>query len=197
MQILSIIGSQKNIIALLYQSGFTVFRLKDIALIAGESNFESINKRINYLVKKGELLNLRKGIYALNKYQTEELPSKIISPSYLSIDYVLQKDGVIFQYDSAYTSISYLSRTIEIDNINFVFRKIKNEILINNQGIEVLPNGLHIACTERALLDYLYLNGERYFDNLNKISIPKIKKLLPIYDSKTLEKRTLKLIQHV
>lgn len=189
-------GSQINIIALLYQSGFTVFRLKDIALIAGESNFESINKRINYLVKKGELLNLRKGIYALHNYQTEELASKIISPSYLSIDYVLQKDGVIFQYDSAYTSISYLSRTIEIDNINFVFRKIKNEILINNQGIEVLPNGLHIASTERALLDYLYLNGERYFDNLNKISIAKIKKLLPIYDSKTLEKRTLKLIQH-
>lgn len=190
------ISSRNNILPLLYRSGQTVFRLKDIALLAGESNFQSLNKRINYLVLKKDLINLRKGIYALYNYNNEELSSKIFTPSYLSIDYVLQKEGIIFQYSQAYTSISYLSRAVEAGNSTFVFRKIKNEILINTEGINIQKNGTGIASPERALLDYLYLNGESYFDNLNVINKQKIIKLLPIYKSKSLNIRTLKLFQN-
>ncbi|MBN2175905.1 MAG: type IV toxin-antitoxin system AbiEi family antitoxin domain-containing protein [Bacteroidales bacterium] len=190
------ISSQNNILPLLYRSNQSVFRLKDIALLAGESNFQSLNKRVNYLVKKGELINLRKGIYAIHNYNEEELSAKIFSPSYLSIDYVLQKEGIIFQYSKAYTSLSYLSRVIEAGNATFVFRKIKSEILINSAGIYIQKNGIGIACPERALLDYLYLFGDTYFDNLNVISKQKIKKLLSIYNSKTLMDRTTKLFQN-
>ncbi|MCF8357243.1 MAG: hypothetical protein K9H26_00695 [Prolixibacteraceae bacterium] len=190
------ISSRNNILPLLYKSDQTVFRLKDIALLAGESNFQSLNKRVNYLVKKGELINLRKGVYAIHNYNEEELSTKIFSPSYLSNDYVLQKEGIMFQYSKAYTSVSYLSRVVEAGNATFVYRKIKNEILVNTAGIDIQKSGLGIACPERALLDYLYLFGDTYFDNLNVISKQKIKKLLSIYNSKTLTDRTLKILQN-
>ena len=32
-------------------------------MLIGETNFESLNKRLNYYVQKGKLLNPRKGIY--------------------------------------------------------------------------------------------------------------------------------------
>lgn len=188
-------SSRMNILSVLYRSGKTVFRLKDIALLTSETNFQSLNKKINLLVKKGELLNIRKGIYSIPDYNNEELSAKIFSPSYLSLDYVLQKEGVIFQYNRAFTSISYLTRAIEINNSTFIFKKIKNEILVNTTGIEIYPNGTSIASPERALLDYIYLYGDSYFDNPGTLNDKKIKEILPIYNSQILNKRIEKLLQ--
>lgn len=59
-------SSQKisfDIILAIYKDVRTVFRLNDIALITGETNFESLNKKLNYYVHKGKLQNPRKGIY--------------------------------------------------------------------------------------------------------------------------------------
>jgi Ni,Fe-hydrogenase I large subunit len=50
--------------------------LKDIALLTSETNFQSLNKKINHLVKKGELLNIRKGIYSIPDYKNKELSAK-------------------------------------------------------------------------------------------------------------------------
>ena len=187
-------SSPKNLIVTLYKSKQTVFRLKDIALLLGETDFQSINRRINYAVKKGDLINLRKGIYAKDNFKEEELAGKIYSPSYLSLETVLQKAGIIFQYDSTYTSISYLSRFIEIGELKFKFRKIKNEILVNTSGINSSTNNISIANPERAFLDYIYLNGDIYIDNPAILNKKRIKELLPIYKSATLNLRVKKFI---
>lgn len=190
------IGSRKNdnnLIFNLYNDSRTVYRLNDIALLLGESNVESLNKRLNYFVRTGKLQNPRKGIYAKSDYNTEELACRIFTPSYISLDYVLQKSGVIFQYNSQISSISYLSRTVGIEDNTFVFRKLKNEILVDTSGIIRNANGVNIATAERALLDTIYLNAEYYFDNLNLIDKTVIKKLLPIYNSKVLTLRATQL----
>jgi hypothetical protein len=190
-------SSRKNIIAILYESGRTVFRLKDIALFTGQTDALLLAKRLNNMVVNGELINLRKGIYALKDYRKEELASKIFTPSYLSIDYVLQKEGVIFQYDPTYTSISYLSRTIEINGSILIFRKIKNELLVNTAGIRITQDGISMAIAERAFLDYLYLNGDCYIDNPSILNRKQIKEILPIYNSPTLYKRVTKVLNNV
>ena len=173
-------SSPRDIIITLYKSGKSVFRLKDIALLTGITNFQSINKRVNHLVHKKQLIHLRKGIYALENFRIEEVASKIYAPSYLSIDYVLQKEGVIFQYDSTITSISYLSRTVEMKESSFQFRKIKNEILTNTNGVRITNNAIFIASAERAFLDYIYLNGNLYIDNMAILNKKKIKEILQI-----------------
>ena len=182
-------NSKPDIILAIYSDNRTVFRLKDIAMLTGETNFQSLNKKLNYHVKTGKLLNPRKGIYTKPNYKTEEMACTIYTPSYISLEFVLQKAGIVFQYDSRITVISYLSRNIEIDGQTYLYRKLKNELLINTEGIDRKPNQINIAKPERAFLDILYLNKEYYFDNLNPLNKELIYKLLPLFQSKILEQK--------
>jgi len=68
---------ENDIILTIYNDARTVFRLNDIAMLLGESNFDSINKRLNYFVRVGKLKNPRKGIYAKSTYNLEELACRI------------------------------------------------------------------------------------------------------------------------
>ncbi len=185
-----------DIVFSLYNDVRTVFRLNDIALLVSETDFQSLNKKLNYYVRTGKLQNPRKGIYAKPDFSKEELACSVYTPSYISLEYVLQKAGVIFQYDSRITAVSYLSRTIEVSASEYIFRKIKVEILSNPTGIEVQENHVNMATPERAFLDLVYLNKDSYFDNLNPLNKRLIFKLLQIYQSKTLAVRVNKLLSN-
>ena len=185
---------KNELIFSIYKDTRTVFKLKDIALLVGEENFGSFTQKLNYHVRTGKLLSPRKGIYAKSGYDKTELACTLFTPSYISLEYVLQKAGIIFQYDSRITAISYLSRSIEIDGQVYLYRKIKNELLIITEGIERQANQINIATPERAFLDILYLNKEYYFDNLNPLNKEIIYKLLPLFQSKLLEQKAAKYI---
>ena len=186
-----------NIILPLYNSNRTVFRLNDIALLTGVQKFQSLNSKINYAVRTGKLLNPRKGIYTKSDYNAEELACSVYAPSYISLEYVLQKGGIVFQFDSTITAVSYLSRTIEIDENIYRFRKIKAAVLTNTNGILRQSNHVNIATAERAFLDLLYLQNNYYFDNLNPLNKKIIGKLLSVYQSDTLIKKVKKLLTNV
>ena len=186
----------KDIVLAIYRESRTVFRLNDIAMLMNESDFQSLNKKLNYYVRTGKLLNPRKGIYAKPGYNPEELACTIFTPSCISLQYVLQKTGIIFQYDSRITSVSYLSRVIEIDNQPFVYRKIKGSALVNTMGIIMQKNHINIASAERAFLDFLYLEKDYHFDNLNPLNKEFVYELLPLYQSKTLRLSVKRLFQN-
>ena len=188
------IGSQKYIILGLGDVPRTAFNTNSIALLLNEKRDDSLSKKLNYYVQKGLLLNPRKGIYAKKHYNPEELAGLVFVPSYISLEYVLQREGVIFQYDSAITSVSYLSREIEMDGRVFRYRQIENEILYNLAGIELRDN-ISIATPERALLDMMYLNSECYFDNLRAVSKRRVMQLLPVYQSQRLTERVKELFK--
>ena len=188
-------NNTKDIILTIYSDNRTVFRLKDIALLTGETNFQLLNKKLNYHVKTGKLQNPRKGIYTKPNYNSEEMACTIFTPSYISLEYVLQRAGVLFQYDSRITVICNLSRNVEIENQTYIFRKMKGGLLINTEGIIRKENQINMATAERAFLDLLYLNPKTYFDNLNPLNKELIFKLLPIYQSQTMNKRITKLFQ--
>lgn len=190
------IGSQKNIMIALGETQRTAFNTKSIALLLNEKKDVSLNKRLNYYVNKGLLLNPRKGVYTKKTYNSEELAGAVFVPSYISLQYVLQKAGVIFQYDSAITSVSYLSREIEMCGIAFKYSQIKGEILYNIEGIERRDN-INIATPERALLDMMYLNSECYFDNLNAINKKRVMQLLPIYQCQKMYDRVEKMFKQL
>ena len=187
---------KNNIIFTVYKDIRTVFRLNDVALLIGETNFQSLNKKLNYYVRTDKLQNPRKGIYTKPNYNPEELACTIYTPSYISLEYVLQKAGIVFQYDSRITAVSYLSRTIEVADRTYLFRKIKGEILLNTAGIIRQDNHINIATAERAFLDLLYLNANYYFDNLNPLNKQLVYKFLPMYQSKALYVRVNKLLKN-
>lgn len=191
-------GSRKStdIIYRIYADPRTVFRLNDIALLLGQTDTDSLSHSLNYYVRTGRLLNPRRGFYAKKDYKPEELACLLYTPSYISMEYVLQKAGVVFQFDSRITMASYLSREVEIDGSTLLYRRLKGEILVDTADLDQ-QNNITIATPERAFLDVMYLNREYYFDNLNPLDKNKILKLLPIYRSEQLRKRVLKRLENV
>jgi hypothetical protein len=172
----------------------TVFTPVLISQFAQVADRKKLIQRIDYYVRIGQLKNLRKGIYAKDGYNKLELACSLYTPCYVSLQYVLQKSGVIFQYDETITMVSYLSREIEIDNNNLCYRKIKGEIMINMIGIENDGN-INMAIPERAALDTLYLYPNFYFDNPGILNKKKIFDILPIYKNKAMEKRVSNLFK--
>ena len=190
-------NKSNNLILAVYQDYRTVYRLRDIALLLGEDNFVSINQKLNYYVHTGKLQNPRKGIYTKQDYNPEEMACVLYSPSYISMDYVLQKAGITFQYDSRITVATYLSRSIEVGNQAYGFHKIKGDVLVNTMGIIRQKNHINTACPERAFLDQLYLYPNYFFDSINPLSKELVYQLLTMYQSNEMTKRVNKIFQDV
>lgn len=190
---------EKPYILSVYRSKNTVFTIKDISLIWGETATDLLKKRVYRYVKSGKLHAVRKGIYAKDKnYDKFELATKIFTPSYISMETVLSKEGVIFQHYNQIFIASYLTREVMCNGQAYVFRKIKDSVLANPFGIEKKEN-YSIATRERAFLDMLYLYKDYYFDNLSSIDWDKCFEMLPMYENKEMTKRLhsyIKLSKH-
>lgn len=173
----------------LFKAKQTVFSSKEVALLAEEKSANRLKSKLAYYVKTGKLLRLRRGFYAKSSdYEPREFASKIYTPAYVSFETVLAKEGVIFQYYGTVFVASYLSRTITTEKNQFVFRKMKNDLLVNQAGISD-KGGYFEASKERALLDMLYLAGNYYFDNLRGVDWEACLKLAPIYKLKNFENK--------
>jgi len=172
----------------------TIFTVADISDISGRKADSNLVANINYYVKKGDLIQISKGLYAIDRdYDKYELGNKLRRPSYVSFYTVLQKEGILFQEYQELFFASNRSEQIEINNIKFKYRKLKDSILLNNMEI-VSTTNISIATIERALCDKLYLDGEEYFDNLTSIDWEVANKLaIEVYKSEKLIKTLNKL----
>jgi len=160
---------------LLLQSRKTVFRVSDIGKILNITNNNYLLVHVNRLKKRGVIAMIKKGIYALsNGYDEFELANKIKIPSYVSLQTMLFKHGIIFQdFSDTITSVSNNTVSLKIKGKNYFYHKIKNEILTNPTGV-VTENQVRMAIPERAIADTIYLFKDFYFDNIENID----KKLL-------------------
>lgn len=187
-------SSRNQLLLDLYKDKASVFTTPGIAMAYGQGlDRDAVKNRMNGYVKKGEILNPRKGIYTKPGYDVKELACLLYSPSYISLEYVLQRAGVVFQYSDEITSVGNLSRSVEVEGKEYRYRKIKGEILIDRSGI-LCDGNVNIASPERAFLDTLYLDSNYVFDNPTALDKEKVKSLLPIYNSKTLEQRVSKIL---
>lgn len=179
----------------LYQSKNTVFTAKEVALLWRETNSDRLKRRLNYYVKSGKLYHLRRGVYAKSlNYNHYELSNKIYAPSYVSLETVLKNEGIIFQHYASVFAASYLTREIAVDDRAYVYRRLKENILVNQSGVKCEGN-FFFATKERAFLDTLYLNKDYHFDNLTPLDWKVCFELAPIYESHTLPLRVEKLFK--
>lgn len=176
-------------ISAILRSKKTVFTFKDIVLLWGEAGTKATRVRINYYVKRGKLHRIRRGVYAKDKnYDKLELATRIFTPSYVSFETVLAQAGINFQYYNQIFVASYLTRDIVCDGQKYSFRKIKDTILSNKDGIDV-KSDRSIATKERAFLDILYIHKDYHFDNLASLDWSKVFDLLPMYKNKRMVKK--------
>ncbi len=177
-----------NHLDLILRSIKTVFSSEDLALLWHEPVTNATRVRINYYIQKGALYHIRNGLYAKDeKYARLELATRIFTPSYVSFETVLAKEGLIFQYYEKITVASYLTREVIVDQQTYSYRKLKNKLLVNPLGVTQV-DGTSLATKERAMLDTLYLNANYHFDNLESINWEKVLEILPAYTNNRLEK---------
>ena len=168
--------------------------MPEIGLLLGETNRDRLKARVNYYFKQDVIRRVRRNFYVKPEYSIFELATKIYTPSYISLETVLAKEGVTFQYYETIFVISYLTRTLKIDNHQIQLRKIKNGVLANTKGL-IRKDNYFIATKERAFLDALYLYKKYYFDNLDVLNKNKVLDLVEIYKNKALTKQVKKLFK--
>lgn len=190
MVISAYICAMETLVGKLYRSGKTVFSIQEIRLLTrGLYPAAVLPNRLSRLVRGGDILRLRQGVYALPLYDPLEFACKIQVPSYISMETVLRKHGVIFQYDNTITLASYQPKVIYNPSGEvFLFRKLASSILINRKGKVVTPH-YTIATVERAFLDLCYVDKWRTYENIDPLNIEKVLELLPIYNNKALTER--------
>ena len=183
-------------LAVLLRSPKTVFSTKDVALLWGEEKETTISIRLNKYVRAGKLVRIRKGLYAKDgNYNRFELATRINTPSYISFETVLTREGLNFQYYGNIFVASYVSREIQVGDQKITFIRIKDYVLSNTAGIEH-KDGVGIATKERALLDRVYVSKDYYFDNLHGVDWDKVFEILPIYHNKRMEKTVKKYFEN-
>ena len=123
--------------------------------------------RDNYAewVRHGYLLRLRRGWYAFA--EAADVPGvgdyfagRIYSPSYLSLEYVMARCGLIPESVVQITSATSL-KTASFRNAfgEFIYRSVKPELMFGYDA-ETIGGGLPVlvASPAKALCDFLYLN---------------------------------------
>lgn len=179
---------QQNNSSLIWKDARTVFTINQLASLLREPDTTAVAKRMYYFVHSGQLLSVQRGVYAKPGYNPEELACVLQVPCYLSLEYVLQKAGVVFQYDSTLTAVSIRNRLYEVDGHIIQYRQMRGELMADMRGIANKGN-INMATPERAFLDVMYLNPRYHFDNLHPLDRNTIQALLPLYQNERMSER--------
>jgi hypothetical protein len=183
------IPTKGEYLEILLRSPQTIFSTKDAALLWNENDNSVVTDRLKKYVKSGKLFRAYRGLYAKDqKFDPFELANRIYTPSYISFETVLTREGVNFQYYGNIFVASYINREILIGEQKVTFVRMKDYVLSNTSGIEH-KEGYAIATRERAFLDRVYVSKDYHFDNLRSLDWNKVMEILPIYNNKRLEKK--------
>ena len=154
-----------------------LFHTRDLALIWEIENNNTLYTLIKRYVKKGVLLPIHKGLYStipLEKIDPLVLGMSFIHRfAYLSCEYILGQEGVIFQQSPYITLVSSISKKFVVAKHQFLIRKMKDEFLHNPAGLKE-ENNCQKATLERAIADLLYFNPHCHFDSLEAVDWKKI-----------------------
>jgi hypothetical protein len=150
----------KNLENLSYFNSNTISQYVDVK---SSSLFADINRWL----KSGILIQLKKGLYVTSNFYErsadkniymEFLANKLKEPSYLSLEYVLQKYSILTESVYSITSITLKTGRVYNNKLGlFIYRNIKEELFTGFNIFE--SNGFIIkeATKSKALFDWFYL----------------------------------------
>jgi hypothetical protein len=122
------------------------------------------------LVKSGDLVALKRGIYVSREYldrleknggkkeYLEFLVSSLYSPAYVSSEYVLAERGILSEASYSFTGITK-NKTKRISNElgNFHYHHVKDELFTGFNIVEKGTFRIFKASVPKALFDFLYI----------------------------------------
>jgi predicted transcriptional regulator of viral defense system len=147
-------------------SGLPYFKTTDLLPFVSSGYAKMIVSRYS---KKGNIVRLKKGLYASKKYldglknkekissYEEFLANTLCKPSYLSMEYVLSECNLITELPKNFTSVSLAKKAFFSNSLGgFLYHKIRKELFL---GFNVVKkDGFMIlrATKAKALFDFIY-----------------------------------------
>jgi predicted transcriptional regulator of viral defense system len=138
-----------------------IFSLRDIKTV--EPNFRRAT--LSEWIKRGNITKIRQEWYCFSNFQPTDyeyfyISNKIYSPSYISLESMLEFYNVIPEAVQQITAIStQKTKTFATELGTYVFRKVKTNLFWGYKIVEYNNIGITIATLEKTILDYLYLNN--------------------------------------
>jgi len=120
---------------------------------------ESARTTASRLVKKGVLLRITRNLYVLagRKYSLFSLANALHQPSVISLETALNYWGLIVQVPQIIFSVALGSFQSNIDNTEFVYRRIDPSLFhFGQKKVE----DFYVAEPEKAFLDSLYMKSK-------------------------------------
>jgi predicted transcriptional regulator of viral defense system len=163
--------------------------------------------------QKGYIQPIIRGWYMFADVRlTEDLlqlmANKLISPSYISLEFALSLYNLIPEGVFQITSITS-KKTLQLNSslATFSYRHVKPLLMFGYQLRDTPFGKVCVADLEKAILDFLYLTPEansiEFFDEmrlskegLQKIEKTKIEQYLRVFDQKSLRLRTERLLKY-
>lgn len=174
-----------------------------------EKNAQIIRNQFSRWQDKGLIIKLKRGTYLLNKNDRKINPSRLFisnqlyGPSYVSLEYALNFYGLIPERVPDVTSVA-TRKTIRFQNELgvFTYQHIKPQAFRGfKKNVDEAGLPYFIAEPEKALLDFLYLNLDKFskdskdlfeisyrFQNLDILKKRKIIELAKMFDNHKLMK---------
>lgn len=169
---------------------------------------------LNYWLKKGLLIKLRKEWYAFPDYLkvpdfAEYVANRIYRPSYISLQYAMSHYGMIPEAVMQITSVTNL-KTVNFENAfgEFFYQSVKESLMTGYMPMPMKDGrSILFATPEKALFDFIYLNPyyntEQDMEELrldedfmtNDFDYVKFNQYCSLIDNKTFEKRISTLLK--
>lgn len=160
-------GAAGERLARIATRGEVVFHASDLANLWGIPNKNTLYKTLSRYVAGGLIYRIHKGLYAVKKVSDIDpllLGVKAIhAPAYVSCESVLYQKGILNQSPQEITLVSQSSKHFSIAGIRYRSRKMRDEFLFNDAGVEI-KDGVRVASLSRAVADMRYFNPRKYFD---------------------------------
>ncbi len=142
---------------------------QNLGLALGKEQY-ALDYWMKELIKSKVLIPLKKGLYVSAIYLAlvkergetegylEYLAGIIRTPSYLSLEYMLAKNGIIPEAAFALTSVTRkTTRSYRSDLASFYYRNIKPQLFTGFIQNKYGKQTVNVATPAKALFDYLYL----------------------------------------
>lgn len=152
---------------------------KQAAGLLMDKEDKNLDFKIGQLLKRDYLVSLKKGFfttepyirYNTNKDDYEEYIANILrAPSYLSLEYVLAKYGLIPEGVRVFTSITIKSTRSYSNKLgSFNYRNIKEGLFLGYENQKRGTYTIKIATKAKALFDFLYLKRNYAPNNKEEI----------------------------
>ena len=132
------------------------------------SGYKNPRVKINDLLKKGEIIRVKKGLYvfgpklAREPYSKDTLANLIYGPSYISLEYALSFYGLIPERVDTITSVTNKRKKLFKTPVgNFSYRYIKPSIYSYGIALHEVDkyHSTLIATKEKAISDMLYFSN--------------------------------------